>query len=149
MNKRGWLVWTWGKMGSLLVFTGIMLMMLMVYSFASAGAQSDGANQVARDLKNLITDTYNSAGAMNLEHRLPDNIDGEDYSVEVLNKSGETAGIIVRTHSGSREVVGGASLSIPMSHSSFGMLKLLGERSPYICITKYRGRIYLERSKCS
>ncbi len=149
MKAKGWLVWTWGKMGSLLVFMGMMLMMLTAYSFVSAGAQSDGANQVARDLKNLMTDTYNAAGTMNLEYRLPDSIDGADYSVEILNKSGDTAGIIVRTRSGSREVIGGASLSVPLSNGSFGMLKGFGEGLPHICIVKHRETIYMERSKCS
>lgn len=141
-------MWTWGKMGSLLVFMGVMLMMLTAYTFVSASAQSDGANQVSRTLKNLVLDTYNSVGEMSLEYKMPENIDGQPYSVEVLDK-GNTIGIITRTSSGPMDLIGGSSLEVPLSNLSFGTLKGFHDRLHYICIVKHNGKVYLERSRCS
>lgn len=130
-----------------MVFMGMMVMMLTVYSFSGASAQADSANQLARSLRNHMLDAYNSVGDMSFEYKLPENLNGEDYSVEILDKSG-TTGIIVRTSSGSRQVTGGASLSLPMHESSFGVLKDSGKELHHICIVRYLGEVYLERSTC-
>jgi len=149
MKRKGWVVWTWGKMGSLIVFMAMMAMMLSAYSFVGSSSQSDSANQLAANLKNLIFDTYNSAGGMSFEYKLPKSLDGEDYSIEIFDKEGDMVGIIVRTKSGLWELVGGSSLAIPLSERSFGTMKGLNEELHYICIVKHQGMIYLERSKCS
>jgi hypothetical protein len=136
-------------MGGLLVFMGMMVMMLAAYRFTSGSAQAEAGNQLSQTLKNLMLDTYDSSGGMSFEYELPSALDGSDYSLEVLNKSGDTIGIITRTKSGILGVTGGASLSAPLSGKSFGMLKDFGQELHYICIVKYSGKIYLERSKCS
>jgi hypothetical protein len=148
MRRKGWIVWTWGKMGGLMVFMGMMVMMLTIYSFVGAASQSESANQLARSLRNRILDTYNSVGDMSFEYGLPESLESEDYSIEVQDKEGNTAGIIVRTNSGPRQVSGGASLSLPMHKSSFGMLKDFNEELHYICIVRHLGEVYLERSMC-
>ncbi len=148
MDKRGWVVWTWGKMGSLLVFMGMMLMLLTAYSFTSSTAQADGASRVSRDIRNLILDTYNSAGGMAFEYELPGGIGGEDYSIRVVDADG-TAGIITNTTSGSRAVLGGATLAVPLSAGSYGTLKGFGDDITHLCMVKHGGIVYLERSKCS
>jgi hypothetical protein len=120
-------------------------MFLTAYGFVSATLQSDGANQVARQLKNLILDTYDSVGGMSFEWELPPSINGEQYSIEILDKKTNVIGIIVSTESGKR---GGSSISIPLSGHSFGTLKTM-HYDGSICITNYLGEIYLETSKCS
>lgn len=149
MKRRGWIVWTWGKLGSLLVFMGMMVMMLTTHSFAGAASQAESANGLAFALKNLMTDTYNSVGGMSFECELPPSIEGEDYSIEVLDKPGGMAGVIVRTRSGVMEVAGGSSLALPLSGGSFGVLKDWGQALPRICIVKHKGEIFLEGSGCS
>lgn len=149
MKKKGWVVWVWGKMGSLVVFMGMMLVLLTAYSFVGASAQADSANRFSATMRNLVTDTYNSAGGMSFEYGLPGDINGEDYSIEILDKAGDTVGIITTTKSGYRDVTGGASLSIPLSDTSFGILKAFDEELHYICIVKHEGMIYLEKGKCS
>ncbi len=149
MDKKGWIVWTWGKMGSLMVFMGMMAMMLTAYSFSSAGAQAQAGNQLAQTLKNLVLDTYDSTGGMSFEYELPASLDGVDYSLGILNKSGSSVGIIVKTKNGAFDVIGGTSFSVPLSDSSFGPIKKFGEELHYICITKYSGTIYITRSRCS
>lgn len=148
LTKRGWIVWTWGKMGSLLVFMGMMLMMFTAYGFAGGSAQADSANQLSQSLKNLILDTYDSASGMSFEYALPKNLDGENYSIEILNKSGDTVGITTKTRRGSSDVFGATSLSVPLSKRSFGVIKGFGQELPYACIVKYKGVVYVERSKC-
>lgn len=147
-SRTGWLVWTWSKVGSLIVFTGMTLMLLTAYSFISASGQSDGANQLSRSLRNGILDTYDSTSGMSFEYELPGSMNGEAYSLEILDKSGDTAGIIVRARSGVWEVTGGSSLAVPMSDSSFGVVKSQDEELHYICIVKDRGKVYIERSRC-
>lgn len=148
MNKRGWLVWTWSKLGCLIVFAGMMLMLLTAYSFVSASEQSSAANQLSRNLRNLILDTYSSGSGMAFEYELPNTVNGEDYSVEILNKSGNMAGVITRARSGVWEVTGGSSFAVPLSNTSFGVLKPFGSELHYICIVKDERRIYIEGSRC-
>lgn len=149
MKKRGWVVWVWGKMGSMLVFMGIMLMLLSTYSVMGNSQQSDAANQLSRELKNLMLDAYDSAGDMNFEYALSKSLNGEDYSVEVLDKEGDMVGVVTRTKSGTWGATGGSSLSVRLSEGSFGLLKDYGQWPVYICITKHGDMLYLERSKCS
>ena len=130
------------------MFMGMIVMMLTAYTFVSASAQAEGANQVSRTLKNLILDTYNSVGEMSLEYEIPGSIDGRPYSVEVLDK-GDAVGIITRTRSGPVDLIGGSSLEVPLSNLSFGTLKGSHDGLHYICIVKHNGKIYLERSRCS
>lgn len=148
MNKKGWLVWTWGKIGSLIVFMGMMLMLLTAYSFVSASEQSDAANQLSRSLRNLLLDTYNSASGMSFEYELPKRLNGDDYSLEILNKSGDMVGIITRVKGGVWEMMGGSSTAVPLSNASFGVLKEFDDELSYICIVKDDKKIYIERSQC-
>jgi len=147
-NRRGWVVWAWSKAGALLVFAAMMLMLMAAYSFASASEQSDEANGIARALRNSISDTYNSIGGMSFEHELPQAINGQAYSMEVLNKSGGTIGIIVRVRSGIWEVLGGSSMSVSLSDGSFGTLKGFGDGLSHLCIVKGGSVIFIERSRC-
>jgi len=149
MKRKGWIIWTWGKMGSLMVFTGMMIMMLTAYAFVGNTSQSNAANQLSADLRNSILDTYNSVGGMSFEFNLPKSLNGQDYSIEILDKKGNTVAILIRTKSGSREVLGGASFAAPLSDMSFGMLKEFDQELHYICIVKYQNEIYLEKSECS
>jgi len=148
MNRRGWLVWTWSKLGNLIIFTGMMLMLLTAYGFVSASEQADAANQLSRSLRNLILDTYDSSSDMVFEYDLPRSINGEDYSVEILDKGGHMVGIITRTKSGILDVVGGSSFATPLSNNSFGILKQSNSDLHYICIVKDDGKVYLVGSGC-
>jgi len=143
MRRKGWIVWTWGKMGGLLVFMGMMIMILTAYSYTTASCTSQAANQLSQELKNLILDVYDSPGGMSFEHELPPSLEGEAYSVEIVNKSGDTVGIITRT----RKRMGGSSLSVPLSKGSFGVLEP-GKQLHYICIVKHNGTIYIGGSRC-
>jgi|GEM_PF-1414572 len=149
LGRKGWIVWTWSKLGSLMVFMGIMLMLMTAYGFSASSSQAQAANQLSQTLKFLILDTYDSLGDMSFEYMLPERLAGEDYSVEVLDKEADTAGIVTKTKSGVFEVSGGASLSVPLYNSSFGLLRDYGEGGKTVCIVKHDGVIYLEHSPCS
>lgn len=142
------MVWTWSKLGNLIIFMGMMLMLLATYGFVSASEQADGANQLSHSLRNLILDTYDSSSDMTFEYELPPSINGEDYSMEILDKGGHMVGIITRTKSGVLDVTGGSSFAAPLSNNSFGMLKEPNGELHYICITKSSGEVYLIRSEC-
>jgi hypothetical protein len=145
MKRKGWIVWTWGKLGSLIVFMGVMIMLLSAQSFVGSAMQADKANKLAQDLRDNILDTYNSVGGMTFEYVLPESLGGQDYIIEVLDKSENLVGIIVRSKNGVSDVSGGASFSVPLSESSFGII----EKLHYICIIKFEGKVYLERSRCA
>ncbi len=123
-------------------------MMLTAYGFSASSGQVSAASQVSQTLKNLILDTYDSISGMTFEYELPENIEGEDYSIEVLDKNGDAVGIVTKTLSGHREVAGASSLSAPLSNTSFGVLKGFGQDLHYICMTKYLSKIYIEGSRC-
>ena len=148
-NKRGWVVWAWGKLGGMMVFMAMMLMFLAAYSFASATTDASGANKLSASLRDLLSDTYNSVGGMSFSYELPSSISGLDYSLEIINKSGDAVGIIVRSKSGVFEIIGGSSLSAPLSDASFGELKSYGSGPTWICIAKSDGRLIIEKSECS
>ncbi len=148
-NKRGWVAWAWGKLGGTIVFMAMMLMFLAAYSYASATTDASGANKLSASIRDLLSDTYNSVGGMSFSYELPGQIGGIDYSLEIINKSGGTIGIIARSKSGAFEITGGASLSAPLSEASFGELKSYGSGLIWICITKSDGKLIVEKSKCS
>lgn len=148
-NRRGWVVWAWGKLGGMMVFMAMMVMFLAAYAYASAATDASGANKLSAALRDVLSDAYNSVGGMSFSYELPGRIGGIDYSLELLNKSGDAVGIIVRSKSGLFEILGGSSLSAPLSEASFGELKSYGGGPVFICITKSGGRIVIERSECS
>lgn len=146
-SKRGWVVWAWSKAGMLLIFMGMMLAMLAAYAYAGAAEQARAASQVSSGLRGVILDVYDSSGGMSFDYELPSSVNGEAYSIELLDKPGEMAGIITRTKSGAIDVSGGASLAARLAKSSFGVIK--GPDGPQsLCVTKYRGVVYVESSKC-
>jgi hypothetical protein len=149
MKNRGWIVWTWGKMGGLLVFAGMMLMLLAAYRFIGESLQAEGANQLAQELRNLITDTYTTTDGMTLEYELPERIDGRDYSLEIKDLTGDMVGVMVETDVRSITVGGGASIALRLSNSSSRVIKGRGEGVKYICMVKHNGRVYIEKSRCS
>ena len=148
-SRRGWIVWTWGKIGGLMIFTAMFIIMLTAYGFVGSSAQAERANELARSLKDNILDTYNSIGEMSLEQRLPKTLNSENYSVEILDKEGDMAAILVQSKSGNWQISGASSLTVPLSERSFGILKKTEQQLSHICIVKYQGKIYLERSRCS
>ncbi len=148
MKKKGWIVWTWGKMGGLMVFMGVMVMMLTAYSFIGSSMRASEATRLAQSIRNTALDTYNSAGAMSFEYALPQSLGGEPYSIELLDK-GTIAAILVEAKSGYRDVFGAASLGVPFSEASFGMLKPMGTAPASLCITKHEGLLYIETSRCT
>lgn len=141
-NRKGWLVWTWGKVGALIVFTALMLVLMSTFTYLLSASAAQEANALARDLGGQILDTYNSQLTMNFERRLPDKVDGRDYDLEFLNTGG-ILGIVVRTRD-SFAVSGGASVSIPYDDVTIGP----GLDSEYLCINKFEGEIYIEWSRC-
>jgi hypothetical protein len=147
-DRRGWAVWTWSKVGALLVFAATMLMFLTSYGYASASEQANGANQLSRQLRNAITDAYDSLGGATMEFTLPKSIAGEDYSIEIIDKGDGLFGVITRTKSGIWEVSGGASLTAPLSPASFGFLKQTGDSLESMCVVKDETMIRIQRSKC-
>jgi len=142
-DRRGWVVWTWGKMGALFVFTGLMLVFLSSFFYLSTSAAAEEANALARDLGGYILDAYNSQLTTNVERRLPAAVDGRDYELRFLNTDG-ILGIIVETEADPTSVSGGASVGIPYDSVSAGPAL----DSDYICITKFEGEIYIEWSRC-
>ncbi len=147
-SKRGWVVWAWSKAGVLIVFMGMMLAMLAAYACAGAAEQARAAAQVSSGLRGAILDVYASSGGMSFDYTLPATVNGEDYSIEILDKPGDMAGVITRTKSGAIEVSGGASLAAPLSGSSFGVARRPGGPRD-LCITKHLGAVYVESSRCS
>jgi hypothetical protein len=148
MKRKGWIVWVWGKSGGLIVFLGIMAMMLTAYTFAAASEQADSANELARHLKNLMMDTYNSVGDMDVEFTLPSSLDGENFTIELFDKPGDRIGIIVKTFRGERELFGASSLALPLSNSSYLTIVQFNRTQQNLCVVKYGGKLHLQNSKC-
>ncbi|MBN2517289.1 MAG: hypothetical protein JXB14_00430 [Candidatus Altiarchaeota archaeon] len=148
MKRKGWVVWVWGKMGCMLVFFGMLMILLLAYGYIASSTQADSSNQVSRDLRDILLDVYNSPDGLSFEYQIPETIDGEPYELEILNLTGDTVGIIARSNRGSMHLLGGASIALPLSDSSFRMVGGMNE-SVYLCITKHGGAIYIEKSKCS
>jgi hypothetical protein len=128
---------------------GVMVMLLTAYSFTGSAMQADKAAALARDLRDNMMDTYNSAGDMTFEYMLPEYLNGQEYSIELLNKESELVGIIVTSQNGVTAVSGASSFSLPLYDASFGLLKASAERLQYICIIKSGGQLFLEKSRCS
>jgi len=147
-DKRGWVVWTWSKLGAMLVFFAVMLMLLSSYSLLTSTVHGVSSNQVARDFRNAMSDTYNAPGGMTCDYELPETIEGRNYSIELTNKTGDSIGILVRTEKNGVPIVGGASAALPLAAGSFGILKETSENLPNVCIIKKRGRLSVEKSEC-
>ena len=149
MKRKGWVVWIWGKMGGLLVFFGMMMVLLVAYSYITASVQAEGANQLSRALRDIILDTYNAPEGLGFEYQLPDTIEGRRYDLEVYNLTGDMVGIIARTDTRFMQLIGGASAALRLSDNSFRTVKARNETDVYLCIIKHQGRVYIEKSKCS
>ena len=149
MKRKGWVVWIWGKMGGLLVFFGIMVTLLMAHSYMSASVQAEAANQLSRGLRYILLDIYNAPDGLGFEYQLPDSINGRHYNLEIHNLTGDMVGVIARTDTKFMQVVGGASAALRLSDNSFRTIKADEENGVYVCIIKHKGRVYIEKSRCS
>ncbi len=149
MDRRGWIVWAWSKLGSLILFTVILLMLLTTYAVSSRSLRVEAATHMAQDLRNAITDTYDSIGDASFEYPLPPSVQGENYSIELQKSSGNKIAVLVRLVSNPDSLFGAASLSANLSQRSNGLLKGFEDNPSCLCISKYHGVIYVEASKCS
>jgi len=113
---RGWVVWSFSRLGVMLVVLALMLLLFMVYRYVSCINASDSANQAAGDLTSEIVRVYAAPIGMQATYKMPQNISGKDYEASII----DGLGVIIRvpdTRCG--EASGGAVLNVPfISHPS-------------------------------
>lgn len=131
-------------MGSLIVFSSLMLVFLSSYSFVLQAKDLQAAKALSADIQKKASDIYSSDENLDFEYFLPAKLDGLAYSLELRDK-GDYAAIVTVTENGA----GAASLGLELANSSFGILKHHTNESGVLCFWKNERELFLEPTRCN
>lgn len=148
-NKKGWITWTFGRIGTMIAVTTLILLTFMVYQNLNCINASDSANKVSGDLAKAMVNAYSGPVGVEYSLKLPSKVDNHPYSLTLINGNGKK-GITIEVY-GTRcgTSKGGTPLAINISNDR-GILKNATEENITLILKNTdAGLKILKKDNCS
>lgn len=146
-NKGGWIVWIWGKMGSLMIMLSLVTILLTLFTHTNVSLQIASANDLARAIRDDLYDAYSSVGGIEYDLRLPKTLHAREYGIEFEKVGKALTQITVRSTTSPIDVVGVAHVDLPIDDDSYSRFSV-SDSARDLCIIKHSGLLHIQRSKC-
>lgn len=140
-DRCGWITWIWSKAGVMIFFFAVLSIMVSMYNQIDGINRSDTANQISKQLADTIVQVYSGSSGMKTIFELPAVLNGEEYTMKIINKSdasGQKYGILISA-SGDELIKGGSSFTVPLDYQNSILHE--GKIPVMLCISNTGARV--------